>query len=198
VRRRRSTSGVHAVNHGWISFVLLTVAATVAQTFPVKSPQNVVYQTSIVFLFAAALVLPPELLVLIPLVMTIPEWLRQRYPVPIEMSNVANYTLSALAAWGMADLVRFHETFISASNARFAVAGLAASGAFVLANHVIVASRCTSFADTISRRRASSRSTASRSISSSPHSGSASPPSGSGIPGLRSRRSRLCSSCTAR
>jgi diguanylate cyclase (GGDEF)-like protein/putative nucleotidyltransferase with HDIG domain len=131
--------GVHSVNHAWITFALLVVAATVAQTFPVKSPQNVVYQTSIVFLFAASLVLRPELLVLIPLVMTIPEWLRQRYPLPIEISNVANYTLSALAAWGMADLVRFHETFISASNARFAVAGLAASGAFVLANHVIVA-----------------------------------------------------------
>src|SRR5438067_1426811 len=130
---------VHQVDHAWTSFVLLAVAATFAQTFPVKSPQNVVYQTSIVFLFAASLVLRPELLVLIPLVMTIPEWLRERYPLPIEISNVANYTLSALAAWGTADLVRFHETRIASFAARFAVAGLAACGAFVVANHVIVA-----------------------------------------------------------
>ncbi|HLY93768.1 MAG TPA: diguanylate cyclase [Gaiellaceae bacterium] len=130
---------VHDVRHTWTSFLLLAVAATFAQMCPVKSPQNVVYQTSIVFLFAASLVLRPELLVLIPLVQTIPEWLRERYPLPIEVSNVANYTLSALAAWGTADIVRFHETRIAAADARFAVAGLAACAAFVLANHVIVA-----------------------------------------------------------
>ena len=130
---------VHDVNRTWISFAILAAATTFAQMFPVKSPQNVVYQTSIVFLFAASLVLRPELLVLIPLVQTIPEWLRERYPLPIEISNVANYTLSALAAWGMADLIRFHETTIASSNARFAVAGLAACAAFVVANHIIVA-----------------------------------------------------------
>ena len=91
------------VHNGWISFALLAAATTFAQMFPVKSPQNVVYQTSIVFLFAASLVLRPKLLVLIPLVMTLPEWVRERYPLPIEMSNIANYTLSALAAWGTAD-----------------------------------------------------------------------------------------------
>ena len=130
---------VHDIQHGWISFALLAAATTFAQMFPVKSPQNVVYQTSIVFLFAASLVLRPELLVLIPLVQTVPEWLRERYPLPIEVSNIANYTLSALAAWGTADLIRFHETTIGSSDGRFAVAGLAACGAFVVANHVIVA-----------------------------------------------------------
>lgn len=130
---------VHDVGRGWISFALLAIATTVAQMFPVKSPQNVVYQTSIVFLFAASLVVRPDLLVLIPLVQTIPEWLRERYPLPIEISNVANYTLSALAAWSVADLIRFHETTIPGSDARFAVAGLAACSAFVVANHVIVA-----------------------------------------------------------
>ncbi len=130
---------VHGIHSGWVSFGLLAAAATFAQIFPVKSPQNVVYQTSIVFLFAASLVLRPELLVLIPLVQTLPEWLRERYPLPIEISNVANYTLSALAAWGTADLIRFHEGTISSADGRFAAAGLAACGAFVVANHVIVA-----------------------------------------------------------
>ncbi|HSX22803.1 MAG TPA: diguanylate cyclase [Gaiellaceae bacterium] len=129
----------HDIHSGWVSFAILAAVTTFAQMFPVKSPQNVVYQTSIVFLFAASLLLRPELLVLIPLVQTLPEWVRQRYPLPIEISNVANYTLSALAAWGTADLIRLHETVIASSDARFAVAGLAACGAFVAANHVIVA-----------------------------------------------------------
>src|SRR5690242_15854061 len=77
---------VHDVRNGWISFAILAAATTFAQVFPVKSPQNVVYQTSIVFLFAAALVLQPELLVLIPLVQTVPEWIREKYPLPIEIS----------------------------------------------------------------------------------------------------------------
>src|SRR5260221_12298249 len=59
---------VHGIHSGYVTFALLAAATTFAQMFPVKSPQNVVYQTSIVFLFAASLVLRPELLVLIPLV----------------------------------------------------------------------------------------------------------------------------------
>jgi len=125
---------------GWISFAVLAVATTVTQMFPVKSPRNVIYQTSIVFLFAASLVLRPELLVLIPLVMTVPEWLKERYPWPMEASNVANYTLSALAAWGTADVIRNHgASVIASSDARFAVAGLAACAAFVAVNHGVVA-----------------------------------------------------------
>jgi diguanylate cyclase (GGDEF)-like protein/putative nucleotidyltransferase with HDIG domain len=128
------------VHNGWISFVVLAVATTVTQMFPVKSPRNVIYQTSIVFLFAASLVLRPELLVLIPLVQTVPEWLKERYPWPMEGSNVANYTLSALAAWGTADVIRNHgASVIAGSHARFALAGLAACVAFIAVNHTVVA-----------------------------------------------------------
>jgi diguanylate cyclase (GGDEF)-like protein/putative nucleotidyltransferase with HDIG domain len=128
------------VHGGWISFAVLAAATTVTQMFPVKSPRNVIYQTSIVFLLAASLVLRPELLVLIPLVQTVPEWLKERYPWPMEASNVANYTLSALAAWGAADLTRDHgASVIGSSDARYAVAGLAACAAFVAVNHGVVA-----------------------------------------------------------
>ena len=85
----------------WITFAILATAATVAHLFPVKSPRNNMYHTSIVFLVAAALLLPPELLVLIPLVQTVPEWLKERYPWPIQVFNISNYTLDALAAWGV-------------------------------------------------------------------------------------------------
>src|SRR3954463_10791286 len=56
--------GATSISHGWAVFVALAVAATIAHTFPVKSPRNAQYHTSVVFLVAAALLLPPELLVL--------------------------------------------------------------------------------------------------------------------------------------
>jgi diguanylate cyclase (GGDEF)-like protein/putative nucleotidyltransferase with HDIG domain len=131
--------GAPNVKHGWFTFVILAVAATLAHTFPVKSPRNQMYHTSVVFLVAAALLLPPELIVLIPLVQTVPEWLKERYPWPIAGFNISNYTLDSLAAWGTAYLVNRHgETLIANPEARFAVAGLAAAVAFVAVNHVFV------------------------------------------------------------
>ncbi len=128
------------ITHDWLTFVVLGTAATLAHTFPVKSPRNLMYHTSVVFLVAAALLLPPELLVLIPLVQTIPEWLKERYPWPIQVFNISNYTLDALAAWGAAHLIMSHGSgIIAGSDARFAVAGLAAAVMFVATNHILVA-----------------------------------------------------------
>jgi diguanylate cyclase (GGDEF)-like protein/putative nucleotidyltransferase with HDIG domain len=132
--------GAPDVRHGWAEFVALAAAATLAHTFPVKSPRNAQYHTSVLFLVAAALLLPPELLVLVPLVQTIPEWLKERTPWPIQSFNIANYTLDALAAWGVANLILHHASgAIPNYDARFAAAGLMASLAFVTANHVLVA-----------------------------------------------------------
>ncbi|HYA08490.1 MAG TPA: GGDEF domain-containing protein, partial [Gaiellaceae bacterium] len=130
---------VPSVKHNWLAFALLAAAATVAHTFPVKSPRNKMYHTSVVFLVAAALLLPPELLVLIPLVQTVPEWLKERYPWPIQVFNVSNYTLNALAMWGAAELILRHGgATITNADARFAVAGLAAAVAYVAVNHFFV------------------------------------------------------------
>src|SRR5581483_5568129 len=104
------------------------------------SPRNAQYHTSVVFLVAAALLLPPELLVLIPLVQTIPEWLKERTPWPIQAFNVCNYTLDSLAAYGAHRLVEHHgRSVIASADARFAVGGLAAAVAFVAVNHLLVA-----------------------------------------------------------
>src|SRR5581483_10390203 len=128
------------MNHGWATFALLAVAATIAKTFPVKWPRNAHYHTSVVFLVAAALLLPPELLVLIPLVQTIPEWLKERTPWPIQGFNVCNYTLDSLAAYSAHRLVEDHgRSVIASADARFAVGGLAAAVAFVAVNHLLVA-----------------------------------------------------------
>jgi diguanylate cyclase (GGDEF)-like protein/putative nucleotidyltransferase with HDIG domain len=128
------------IRHGWATFAVLAIAATVIHLFPVKSPKNQMYHTSVVFLIAAALLLPPELIVLIPLVQTVPEWLKERYPWPIQGFNICNYTLNALAAWSVADVINRHgSSLIGDGNARFAVAGLLAALAFVAVNHVLVA-----------------------------------------------------------
>src|SRR3954469_24225842 len=132
--------GATSITHEWAVFVVLAAAATIAHTFPVKSPSNAQYHTSVVFLVAAALLLPPELLVLIPLVQTIPEWLKERTPWPIQGFNIANYTLDSLAAWGLAHLVLHHaQGTIGNSDARFAVGGLVAAVAFMATNHFLVA-----------------------------------------------------------
>jgi diguanylate cyclase (GGDEF)-like protein/putative nucleotidyltransferase with HDIG domain len=132
--------GAPDIRNGWATFAVLALAATIAHTFPVKSPRNAMYHTSVVFLVAAALLLPPELTVLIPLVQTVPEWLKDRYPWPIAGFNISNYTLNSLAAWGTADLIDRHGSALIANpDARFAVAGLAAAVAFAAVNHVLVA-----------------------------------------------------------
>jgi diguanylate cyclase (GGDEF)-like protein/putative nucleotidyltransferase with HDIG domain len=124
----------------WGPFAILAITATVAHVFPVKSPRNLMYHTSVVFLVAAALLLPPELLVLIPLLQTIPEWLKERYPWPIAVFNMSNYTLDALVAWGAAHLVIHHGSgLIGSSDARFAIGGLLAAVLFVATNHILVA-----------------------------------------------------------
>jgi diguanylate cyclase (GGDEF)-like protein/putative nucleotidyltransferase with HDIG domain len=129
-----------SVRHDWGTFAILAIAATALQLFPVKSPANQMYHTSQTILVAAALLLRPELIVLIPLVQTVPEWLKERYPWFIQVFNVCNYTLNSLAAWGVFVLVTKHATgLISDDQARFALGGFLAAFAFMAANHILLA-----------------------------------------------------------
>jgi diguanylate cyclase (GGDEF)-like protein/putative nucleotidyltransferase with HDIG domain len=129
-----------SIRHHWATFAVLAIAATVIHLFPVKSPKNQMYHTSVLFLVAAALLLPPELIVLIPLVQTVPEWLKERYPWFIQGFNICNYTLDALAAWSVFDLIHAHgSSLIADEKARFAIGGLLGALAFVAVNHVLVA-----------------------------------------------------------
>lgn len=124
---------------GWPTFALLAVAAAIAQAFPVSSPRSMPYHTSVVFLVAAALLLPPQMLVLMALVTTIPEWLKERYSWSTQGFEVASSVIAALAASGAASLIEDHALPTAAPGARFAFAGLAACAAFVAAKHVSAA-----------------------------------------------------------
>ncbi len=124
--------------HGWTTFLVLAGMASVAQLFEVKTIRDQSYHTSIVFLVAAAILLPPELVALTAVVLHIPEWLKQRYAWYLQTFNICNYTLNALAAWGVAHLIIGPQGFTH-HEARFALAGLAACFVLVLMNHVVLA-----------------------------------------------------------
>ena len=93
----------------------------------------------VVMLCAGALLLPPELVLLMGAVQHVPEWLKHRYAWYIQTFNIANYTLDGLAAWGGAKLVLRQAPGWVNAGPRTAVAGLAACVVFVGLNHALMA-----------------------------------------------------------
>ena len=109
---------------------MLASAVAVAQLFVVVTPGNQSYHTTAVFLVAAALLLPPELVALMALVQHVPDWLKRRLPFHIQTFNIANYTLAAMAAWAVAHAILDAQPFGRAAHGAL-VAGAAACVVFV-------------------------------------------------------------------
>ena len=89
----------------WLEFALLATSVAVAQFFVVRTPGNKSYHTTGVFLIAAALLVQPALLALIPLIQHIPEWLRSRGTWYVQMTNIFVFTIATMSAWGAAHVV---------------------------------------------------------------------------------------------
>ena len=123
----------------WVTFLLLTTGASLAQVLPVKTPRNQSYHATNVFLLPAILLLPPELVVLLAVVQHIPAWLKNRTLWYIESFNICNYILATLAAWGSARLVLHADGIVGNADLRFALAGCAASVTLVGLNHALLA-----------------------------------------------------------
>src|SRR5438046_2919081 len=70
---------VDANTHRWTAFLVLSGGAALAQLFVVRTTRDQSYHTSTAFLIAGALLLPPELVMLMGVVQHIPEWLKLRY-----------------------------------------------------------------------------------------------------------------------
>jgi len=121
---------------GWVTFIVLSTCAAIAQLFVVRTPRDQSYHTTIVFLIPGVLLLPPELIALLGVVYGIPEWLKVRYAWYIQAFNIANHTLNGLAAWGAVEVVRSAGL---GPNLEFALSGLVASVVFVSLNHVLLA-----------------------------------------------------------
>jgi diguanylate cyclase (GGDEF)-like protein/putative nucleotidyltransferase with HDIG domain len=125
--------------HHWTAFLILASAAATARLFVVRTPADQAYHTDIVFLIPAALILPPELLVLVAVVQMLPEWLKMRYRWYLQTFNIFDYLLSAMAAWGVGRVVLLEHAGISDGALRLSIAGVAASLVFVAVNHTLLA-----------------------------------------------------------
>lgn len=132
-----STLSVHT--QGWGAFIVLSTGAALAQLFVVRTTRDQSYHTSTAFLIAGALILPPELVVLMGVVQHLPEWLKHRYPWYIQTFNICNYTLNTLAAWGVAHVILGHSPTWMHGGSKAALAGLAACVTFVGLNHLLMA-----------------------------------------------------------
>lgn len=118
------------------AFASLTLLATISQLFMVEAPNRHSYHTTPAFLIAAALLLPPVLLVPLVAAALLPEWARYRYPWYIQTFNIATYLVNALAAWSVFALAAPGGLALSWTAAGATVgAGLA----FALLNHTMVA-----------------------------------------------------------
>ncbi len=124
--------------HHWFAFLILSSAAATAQLLRVQTPRDQAYHAAIVFLIAAAFLLPPELVALMGIVQHIPEWLKIRYRWYLQTFNICNYVLAAMAVWFLAHHI-MRWSAIEDHTLRLAVAGLVCCVVFVAINHTVLA-----------------------------------------------------------
>jgi PAS domain S-box-containing protein len=86
-------------------FALLCLGAAFGSILIVSTERNHGFNTALVFIAAAVMLLPLPLIALMGLAQWFPDLIRRRYPWYSQLFNTANYTLNALAAWGAAHLV---------------------------------------------------------------------------------------------
>src|SRR5881394_3092915 len=73
---------------GWTAFAALALAASIAQLYAFHTIRNQVFHTTPLFFVAGAMLLHPQLLVLIPLISHVPDWIRKRYAWYIQTFNI--------------------------------------------------------------------------------------------------------------
>jgi diguanylate cyclase (GGDEF)-like protein len=135
-----ATSTVSYGHVRWTVFAALLAGGALAQLFATHTEGHQVFHTGLAFSVAAALVLPPELVVVVCVLQHVPEWLRQRYPWYIQGFNIANVVLGALAAWSVrAAFARDGVHVTAAATTMGVVAASAAAVTFVLVNHALLA-----------------------------------------------------------
>jgi putative nucleotidyltransferase with HDIG domain len=117
----------------WGRFGLLTVLASVSQLLSFHLNRRRVFHPAILFVVAGALLLPPELLILLVVAHCFPDWIKQRYPWYIQSFNIANYVVAGMAAWAMAQGIGFQPPA-----GREALAGGFAAAVFVVTNRFLL------------------------------------------------------------
>jgi two-component system, cell cycle sensor histidine kinase and response regulator CckA len=120
----------------WLQFALLTCCAAIAQLFNIRTGRNTSFHTAPAFVAAAVLLLPPELVALMLVLQHVPDWIKERFPAYIQSFNIANYVVSALAAWSAAHALLGADALGAAARP---VAGITAAIVLVLLNHLLLA-----------------------------------------------------------
>jgi putative nucleotidyltransferase with HDIG domain len=126
-------AGAYVHGGGWRRFALLTVLASASQLLSFHLNRRRVFHPAILFVVAGALLLPPELLILLIVAHCFPDWIKQRYPWYIQTFNIANYVVAGVAAWAMAHGIGFVPP-----PGREALAGGFAAITFVVANRFLL------------------------------------------------------------
>jgi len=124
-------------SHDLLVFSLLCVGAAFGSILIVSTERNHGFNTALVFIAAAVVLLPPALVALMGLAQYWPELVRRRYPWYGQIFNLANYTLNALAAWGAWHLVV--QTMPGQLEVAHAVGVAAACLVLVGSNHLLLA-----------------------------------------------------------
>jgi diguanylate cyclase (GGDEF)-like protein len=134
-----ATSTVRYDHVRWPVFFAALAGGAIAQVFATHTSGNQVFRTGSPSR-SRPLVLPPELVVLVCILLHVPEWLRQRYPWFIQSFNIANVLLSGLAAWSMrAAFAHDGVDVTAAATTAGVIAASAAAVTFVLVNHALLA-----------------------------------------------------------
>ncbi len=124
---------------GWKAFAVFAAGAALTQLLVGRGVPNTSYETVAVFIVAGALVLPPELVVLVPIAQHLPEWLKQRYSWSVAVSSMSCATLGSFGAWSAGYLVLGGDGLGSSGTPEIALAGLLAAACFVLVDHSLIA-----------------------------------------------------------
>jgi PAS domain S-box-containing protein len=118
-------------------FALLCLGAAFGSILIVSTERNHGFNTALVFIAAAVVLLPPPLIALMGLAQYWPELIRRRYPWYSQLFNTANYTLNALAAWGAWRLVA--QTMPGQQELGHALGAATACLVLVGSNHLLLA-----------------------------------------------------------
>jgi PAS domain S-box-containing protein len=120
-----------------LAFLALAAGAAAASVLVVPSGRDHGFHPAIVFVLAAAVLLPPGLVVLVPIAQHLPDLVKRRYPWYIQTFNVANYSVDAFAAWAVVHAL--NRLVPGSADLRLALAGSAACVVYVVANHTLLA-----------------------------------------------------------
>ena len=84
----------------WAAWAALSGAAAAVQVLVVRTDKNQSYHLTIAFVLAAALVLPPALVVLLVLAQHVPEWIKERYAWYIESKRLPDQRERQFESYG--------------------------------------------------------------------------------------------------